>query len=217
MMINKAMSDQEMLESIARKEVTAFNLLYRKYNKLLLRKANLRIQDSELAEEVMQDFWIDVWIQPSKIKCNPDGDAKGFLSNYLLFRVLDFYRKESTNVMSMANNETLESVEEELSYTHISEEYDIKELETVINGILDEFPGKMGEIFMMLHRDGYTIKETAEVLKINERTVKYKSKQAIDTLKRIMEKEGMDAKSFKIVRDVSSSVIYIVFMADKMI
>jgi DNA-directed RNA polymerase specialized sigma24 family protein len=120
-------------------------------------------------------------------------------------------------VISLANNETLESIESELSYTHISEEYDIKELESVINGILEEFPGRMGEIFMMLHRDGYTIKETAEVLKINERTVKYKSRQAIDTLKRIMEKEGMDAKSFKVARDVSSSVIYIVFMADMII
>lgn len=69
---------------------------------------------------------------------------------------------------------------------------------------------------MMLHRDGYTIKETAEILKMNERTVKYKSKQAIAALKKVMEKEGMDAKSFKVVRNVSSSVIYIVFMTDKL-
>ena len=216
-MNNEAMSDQELLEAIARKDVNAFNFLYRKYNKILLSKANLRVQDTELAEGVMQDFWIDVWTQPSKIKCNPDGDAKGFLSSYLLYRVLDFYRRESTNVIALVNNQTLECVEDELSYTHISEEYDIKELESVINGILKDFPDRMGEIFMMLHRDGYTIKETAEVLKMNERTVKYKSKQAIDALKKIMEKEGMDAKTFKVVRDVSSSVIYIVFIADKIL
>lgn len=216
-MISKAVSDQELLEAIARKDVNAFNCLYRKYNKILLNKARIRIQDTELAEGVMQDFWVEVWVQPSKIKCNPDGDAKGFISNYLLFRVLDFYRKESINVIALANLETIESVENEFSYTHVSEEYDIKELESVIEGILKDFPDKMGEVFMMLHRDGYTIKETAEMLKMNERTVKYKSKQAIAALKKMMEKEGMDAKSFKVVRDVSSSVIYIVFMADKLI
>lgn len=211
------MSDQELLEAIARKDVNAFNGLYRKYNKLLFNKACLRVRDAEQAEGIMQDFWIEIWTRPSRIKYNPDGDAKGFLSNYLLFRVLDFYRRESINVIALANNETLENVEDELSYTHISEEYDIKELESVINGILKDFPDKMGEIFMMLHRDGYTIKETAEILKMNERTVKYKSKQAIATLKKIMEKEGMDAKSFKVIRNVSSSVVYIVFIADKLI
>lgn len=69
---------------------------------------------------------------------------------------------------------------------------------------------------MMIHRDGYTIRETAQVLKINERTVKYKSKQAIEALKKAMEKEGMDATSFQVIRNVSTSVVYIVFMADKM-
>lgn len=211
------MSDLELLEAIARKDVNAFNSLYRKYNKFLLTKASLRIQDTELAEGIMQDFWIEVWIQPSKIKCNTDGNAKGFLSNYLLFRVLDFYRRESMNVIALANNETLEHIEDEFSYTHISEEYDIKELELVINCILKDFPNKMGEIFMMLHRDGYTIKETAKILNMNERTVKYKSKQAIATLKEMMEKERVDATSFKVIRDVSSSVIYIVLIADKIV
>lgn len=85
--------------------------------------------------------------------------------------------------------------------------------------MLKDFPDKMGEIFMMLHRDGYTVRETVEILNMNERTVKYKSKQAVAALKKMMEKEGMDAKSFKVIRDVSSSVVYvyIVFMADKLI
>ncbi|OJV85845.1 MAG: hypothetical protein BGO34_02730 [Bacteroidia bacterium 44-10] len=90
-------------------------------------------------------------------------------------------------------------------------------MESVINGILKDFPDKMGEIFMMLHRDGYTVRETAEILNMNERTVKYKSKQAVAALKKMMEKEGMDARSFKVIRDVSSSVLYIVFIADKLI
>ena len=178
-MNNEVVSDQELLEAIARKDANAFNYLYRKYNKSLLSKARFRIQDTELAEGIMQDFWIEVWIQPSKIKCNADGDAKGFLSNYLLFRVLDFYRKESMNVIALAKHETLDSVENKFSYTHVSEEYDIKELGSVIDSILKDLPDKMGEIFMMLHRDGYTIKETAKILNLNERTVKYKSKQAI--------------------------------------
>lgn len=214
---HEGMSDQELLEAISHKDVNAFNQLYHRYNKLLFKKACIRVQDIVQAEEIMQDFWIDIWKQPSRIKSNQDGEAKGFLFNYLFFRILDFIRKEGVNVIALANNETLERVENELSYTHISEEYDIKELETVISGILKELPGKMDEIFMLRYRDGYTIKETAEMLNINERTVKYRSKECIAALKKIMEKEGIDITSFKVLRDVSSSVVYIVFMADKII
>lgn len=216
-MNNEAVPDKELLEAIARKDVNAFNCLYRRYNRLLFNKACFRVQNTEQAEGIMQDFWIDIWTQPLKIKYNPDGNAKGFLSSYLLFRLLDFYRKESLNVIALVNNETLESVENTLSYSHVSEEYDIKELELVINGILKDLPDKMSEIFMLLHREGHTIKETAEILNINERTVKYKSKQCLDTLRKIMEKEGIDAKSFKVIRDVSSSVIYIVLLSDKIL
>ena len=88
MMNNEAMSDQELLEAISRRDMNAFNPLYHKYNKLLLNKANFGVRDIELTEEAMPDFWIDVWTQPSRIKCSRDGDAKGFLSNYLLFWML---------------------------------------------------------------------------------------------------------------------------------
>lgn len=42
-----------------------------------------------------------------------------------------------------------------------------------------------------IFRDGYTIRETAEILKINERTVKYKSKHAIVALKKMMNKKSV--------------------------
>ncbi|MDR2130208.1 MAG: RNA polymerase sigma factor [Odoribacteraceae bacterium] len=185
-MNHETIPDRELLEAIARKDVNAFNSLYHKYNKLLLEKAYLRLRDIARTEEVMQDFWIDIWTQPDRVKYGPDGDARAFMLNYLLFRVLDFFRGESANAIALANSKTLESVENELSYAHVSEEYDIKELESVIQDVLKDFPGRTGEIFMMLHRDGYTVKETSQILKINERTIKYKVKQALDALKRIM-------------------------------
>lgn len=125
-------------------------------------------------------------------------------------------RGESTDVIALVNNMSLEEVEDTLSYTHVSEELNIKELEDIIVKILEELPGKQAEIFMMLHRDGYTVKETAKKLNLHERTVRAHSKQSLSVLKGEVEKEFSGAKKFKIMRDVSSSVIYIVFLMDKM-
>ncbi|MBB4034805.1 RNA polymerase sigma factor (sigma-70 family) [Dysgonomonas hofstadii] len=212
-----AMSDKELIEAISRKDEVAFNIFYNRYYRLLYKWAFRRTCDLELTDEITQNFWITIWVEPKIIKTDTKGSANKFMLHHFTYRMLDFLKSSYAKTLSDADKISFEKLENELSYSHVAEEYDIKEFESVINEILKGFPDKMGEIFMMLHRDSYTIKETAEILNINERTVKYKSKQAMDALKKIMEKEGMNAKSFKVVRDVSSSIIYIVFMADKIV
>jgi RNA polymerase sigma factor (sigma-70 family) len=212
------MSDQELLEAISNEDVNAFNELYSRYNKFFFKKTYMRVQNTLRAEDIMQEFWIDVWKYPTKIKWNQEGDAKGFMSSYLLFRILDSFRRESLNVMSSEKKVSLDNLENELSYSHVSEEYDIKELETVILEILQKMPEKSAEIVLLHYRDGYTIKETADLLHMNERTVKYKSKECINALKEILEsKDKKDATSFTVVKNVSSCVVYILLMSDKLV
>lgn len=215
MKTNKVMSlsDKDLIEAISRKDNVAFNTFYNRYYRLLYEWAFKRTKDLELTDEITQNFWMAIWEEPRIIKTDVHGSANKFLLHHFTYRMLDFLKSSYVKTLTDTDRISFEELENELSYTHVSEDYDIKEFESVLNDILKSFPDKMGEIFMMLHRDGYTIKETAEILEINERTVKYKSKQAIDTLKKIMEKEGIDAKSFKVVRNISCSVIYIVFMA----
>lgn len=214
MKVNKTMavSDKGLIEAISRKDNAAFNTFYNKYYRLLYEWAFKRTKDLELTDEITQNFWMSLWEEPRIIKTDANGSANKFLLHHFTYRMLDFLKSSYVKTLTDTDRISFEELENELSYTHVSEEYDIKEFESVLNDVLKGFPDKMGEIFIMLHRDGYTIKETAEMLKINERTVKYKSKQAIDALKKIIEKEGMDAKSFKVVRDVSCSVTYIVFI-----
>ncbi len=210
------MSDKELLESISQKDANAFHLFYEKYSKVLLNKTQIRVKDIVIAEEIMQDFWINIWENPQKIKTNTEGDAKGFLSGFLFYRILDFLRQSSINAIVISSETTLNNIEKELTYTHVSEEYDIKELETVINSILEEMPNQMAEIFSLQYEKGYSLKEIATNLNLNERTVKYKSKQNIDTLKKRLIEEGIDISSFRVLRNATTSVV-VILMADKIL
>lgn len=205
------MNDLELLKAISEKNKDAFGQLYDAYHKALFAKAYHRIKNVEQAEEIMQNFWIDVWEKTEKFKCDEQGNAMGFLSHYLFFRILDYIRKESINIITLANEESFQQFEESLSYSHVSEEYDIKELDWVIQSILQEFPGKMAEIFMLHHKEGHTLKETAKILNLNERTVRYKSKECIAVLKKMLENHE-NITSFKIVKDSSASIVYIVVL-----
>jgi len=70
---------------------------------------------------------------------------------------------------------------------------------------------------MLHYRDGYTMKETADMLQVNERTVKYKSKECISTLKKILESEDNDITSFTVLKNASSCIVYIILLSDQMI
>jgi hypothetical protein len=55
------------------------------------------------------------------------------------------------------------------------------------------------------------------MLQVNERTVKYKSKECISTLKKILESEGNDITSFTVLKNASSCIVYIILLSDQMI
>lgn len=195
----------------------AFNVLYDRYNRLLYKRVYGRLEDPIQSQEVMQNFWVTVWTKPDFVKINAEGSAKGFLYHYLSYRVLDAIRNENFKVIATATHESLEQVEEKLSYLHVSEEYEIKELDAIIDTVLKDLPGQTAEIFILHWRKGYSLKETADLLHLNERTVRLKSKESIAILKRMIASGEIDASSFRVVRDASMVVVYIILLSDKVI
>jgi RNA polymerase sigma-70 factor (ECF subfamily) len=209
--------DSELLDAIFRHDIDAFNVLYNRYNRLLYKRVYSRLEDSTLSQEIMQDLWITVWTKPGFIKTNQEGSAKGFLYHYLSYRVLDAIRKENFKAIASATYETLEHLEEKLSYQHVSEEYEIKELESIIDNILRDLPNQTAEIFILHWRKGYSFKETADLLHLNERTVRLKSKESIALLKKMIEEGDIDATSFRIVRDAATVIVYVIVLSDTIV
>lgn len=205
----KDRTDKELLTAISARNTEAFSVLYDRYNRLLYKRVYGRLENQEQAREVMQELWISIWENPSFVKTDNAEAAKGFLYHYLSYRVLDAIRKEHFNAIAAATHESLEQIEEELSYVHVSEEYDIKELQSQIKAILKELPGQTAEIFVLHWQNGHSLKETAELLHLNERTVRQKSKEGIAILKKMVENGDIDSVSLQVVRNATTVVVYI--------
>jgi RNA polymerase sigma-70 factor (ECF subfamily) len=210
-------SDEELLESVSRQDVKAFDTLYEKYNRLLYKRVYRRLENHWQSQEVMQNLWISIWEKPSFVKTDERGSAKGFLYHYLSWRVLDSIRKEAFNCIAAANHEPLESVEDMLSYVHVSEEYEFKELELQIDYILNGLPEQTVEVFVLHWRKGYSFKEISNLLSMDEQTVRRKSKESISVLRRMLVDGKIDRTSFRVVRDTATSIIYILFVAERIL
>jgi len=210
-------TDKQLIENICQRKETAFNEFYNRYFRLLYDWAFRRTGDFDMTDDITQNFWISVWSEPSLLKTDAAGSANKFLLHHFTYRMLDYLKSSYVKTLSEKNRVSFEEIENELINSSSSEEYDIKDFEKVVTEILQEMPGKMAEIFILHHREGYTIRETAEKLQMNERTVKYKSKECISAVKKIMEDENIHSASFRVVRDATSVVVYVILLSDKIV
>lgn len=212
------MSDKELLEAISRKNESAFNSFYNKYANLLYKWSVNRIGIIELTEEITQNFWMNIWLDPLKIKADANASAKKFLLQHFTFYTMDYMKSIYLNTARVDNKFIIAENDPELSYTHIDEEVGIKELNSIISEVLRELPWESQEVFELIYRKGYTIEESATILKINTRTVSYKSKEAITHVKKSLKKwYGDNEPTVKVLKDTTSSIIYIILISDKII
>ncbi len=87
-----SISDVELMQQIAQKDQAALSGLYGRYGSLVYSLALRVLQNTQLAEEVTQDTFLDVWHHPDKWDA-----SKGQLSSWLLtvtrYTAIDRLRK----------------------------------------------------------------------------------------------------------------------------
>jgi RNA polymerase sigma factor (sigma-70 family) len=163
-------TDKSLLEAIALKDEKAFNEFYKRYSSILYRWALNRIGNADIANDIAQEFWSNLWINPLSIKTNEEGVAKNFLLHFFTFRVLDYLRANAKE-KSVSTEEQLEVLKNTMSYTHILEEIHEKEIHSLIDEVLQDLPELTRMVFDYRWKRNYSIKETSEKLGVDEKVV----------------------------------------------
>lgn len=164
-------SDKLLLEAIANKDEKAFNVFYKRYASLLYKWALNRIGNPYVANDIAQDFWSNLWLNPHSIKTNDTGSAKNFLLHFYTFRILDYLRAPSNKVKTVDSEEELTSLQNTLSYSHILEEIEEKEIHSLIDKVIEGLPELTRDIFVHRWKEQHSIKETASHFEVDEKTV----------------------------------------------
>ncbi|WP_352422392.1 sigma-70 family RNA polymerase sigma factor [Proteiniphilum sp.] len=210
------MSDKELLDAISTKDKLAFEAFYARYNRLLYKWAYTRVADIELTEDCLQNFWLSVWEEPEKIKTDEQGLAKQFLLRCFTHRILNSIKKEMAGAFE--HYPLSDEAKDSQPYCHVEEELNVQEIHSLIDRLLQELPETLKEVCTLRWRRDYSTKEIAVELKIDERTASYKVKDGLAILKKSLKKwYGDNEPTIKVLRDTSSSVIYIIFFADKIV
>ena len=171
-------TDYSLLKLISEKNRKAFTLFYDRYIKLIYKFVYEALKDQERTDDLIQEFWMKVWEDPSFLKCNKQGSVQSYMLQNLRFRVMDVYRETLKNMISIDQLE--ETVE--FDYHGITAAMDEKELLLVIREALDKQPYIVRKTFW-LRINNWSVEETAKVLAVSKKTVYNKYSESLSIVR----------------------------------
>lgn len=157
-------TDAELL--VAEDSQSAFTAIYNRYWERLYKKALIKFGNDADAQDTVQEVFISLWRNRHTV------DASNTLSPYL-FTALKYsiikriYRKTRKGEQVPLSLELLERSE-----MYEDDQFQVKELQTLIRRELDQLPTRMRQVYDLSRVDHLRTAEIAERLKISEQTVK---------------------------------------------
>lgn len=166
---------KNLLCLISRDNRGSFELFYNLYYDQVFRFAYYFLKNKEACKEVVTDVFFAIWQSRKKLK-----DVQN-IETYLYIAVRNtanrYLAKNSDNFFIPLDELpiTMERSTAESPEDHILSE----EMRTVLTKVINELPEKCRIIFLMIREEGLKPKQVAEILAIQESTVRVQLKIAI--------------------------------------
>lgn len=155
----------ELLKQLANGSTIAFDALYRKYQQTIYANIYKIIKQQEMAEEMLQDVFVALWNNRSKI--NSQQTIAGWLIVVSYNKSINFLN-ERVKEKLLFQGEIPTEIPDVMEVEHSIIEKQI----SIINDAIQKLPLRKREVFTLCRLEGKTIAETAHVLGISVNTVK---------------------------------------------
>lgn len=168
--------DKLLFRAVKKDDESAFEILFKLYYSSLCRRASLIVKEKMIAEELVSDFLLKVWISRKEI--NIHTTVKGYF--YLAVRnaslnYLKLNKQQAVDINDLGSH--LKSHNEEPLAAIISDEV-IEDWEQKIS----KLPTQRQKVFRMNKLEGKRYEEIAKILSLSERTVRNHVQLAIQAL-----------------------------------
>lgn len=153
-----------------------FNKLFHDYYTNLSRFAFTYVKDEAVAEELVQEVFVNLW---QKQELKEISSIRSFLYISVRNRALNYLRDHKTRTL----HENDFAIERERDALYEYNEYEHKQLETLVKDAIAELPEKCREIFELSRNENLTYQQIAEQLNISTKTVENQISIAIKKLR----------------------------------
>lgn len=153
----------------------AFNLLFDLLWEPMYGYATSMVQDNALAQDLVQEIWLDYWNRRESIKVE---NLKGYLFKAVRYSCYKHLRDTKFNQLQL-------EVADALVFQNDIEKEELEaDLINQVNSILSTLPSRCQEIFHMSRINDFSNKEIAQILNISKRTVENQISTVLRKLRR---------------------------------
>lgn len=176
------LKEQQQLRKIRKGDIQSFEKLFFGFYPGLLRYAKSLVLKNEIAEEVVQDVFYNVWKNRDSIRITRSWKAYLYRSVYNHSMM---YLRKVRREMSLEEGLF---PEKEGNSPNPFQELEYQEVSGVLSDTIGRLPERTREIFLLNRQEGLKYREIAERLSISVKTVEANMGKALSALRSSMEK-----------------------------
>jgi len=182
--IHKLINETELFAQLAEGNERAFETIYHHYNKRLAPFVDKMVRSPELAEEIVQDIFVHLWINRQLLAHVSHPTA--YLFNIATNKTLDYLKKIANNAKLMDR-----IAQRSTEYGNETEERIIfRESAAIIELAVSALPEQRKLIYHLSRNEGLTHEQIAERLHISKHTVKNQMVHALRSIRVFAEKRA---------------------------
>lgn len=177
----------EIFRKITDDDVHAYELLFKDYYKFLCSYAFGLTKEKHSAEEIVEDFFVELWNNRKKIRISTS--VRSYFISSVHNRCLNYLQREKQRFKSAGDIASLAGNEDAAGEHLIIPEPPsllTNELENALARAIGMLPQSCREIFVLSRFNDMNYEEVAEKLNISVNTVKTQIKIALRKLREIM-------------------------------
>jgi len=183
------LKEQHQLRKIRRGDIKSFEKLFFSFYPGLLRYAETLVRKVEIAEEIVQDVFYNVWKNREAIRITHSW--KSYLYRSVYNNSMMYLRKTRREIV-------LEEglfPEKEGNSQDPFQELELAEVTAVVSDTVSRLPERTREIFLLNRQEGLKYREIAERLSISVKTVEANMGKALKELRSSLEKYEGEGKA----------------------
>lgn len=169
------MDENYIKKKLRSQDKVVFDFVFTYYYSGLCAFANQFVQNRDVAEDLIQDFFVHFWIECPKIEIS--GSLKSYFFSAVKNKTADYFKH-----VKVKNHYRELILSEQAVKTESSDHAEI-ELMALIKKGLKKLQPRCREIFILSRLNGKSNKEISEFFKISQRTVELQISNALKILR----------------------------------
>ena len=178
--------EQQQLNRIRKGDIETFESLFHQFYAGLTRYAESLVRKEEIAEEVVQDVFYNIWKNRESLRIQRTW--KSYLYRSVYNNSMMYLRKTRREFLL----EDVTTAEQEGTYSDPADTLEYHEISELVDQTLANLPERTREIFRLNREEGKKYREIAEELSISVKTVEANMGKALKALRNSLEKHGQE-------------------------